>query len=95
MTRIYDDKGAIVPVTVVAGRSVHRYAGEDRRDTDGYNAVQLGFDESSPSSARSPLIGHAAKAGVGPKRHFREIQPERRDRQEARRHRSTSNRSTK
>jgi large subunit ribosomal protein L3 len=42
-------------------------------DSDGYNAVQLGFKDMKAKLSRFPLIGHAGKAGVGPKRHFREI----------------------
>ena len=72
MTRIYDEKGAIVPVTVVeAGpcpvtqvKSV---------ESDGYHAVQLGFDQTKPKFSTFPLIGHCAKSGLAPYRHFREI----------------------
>lgn len=71
-TRIYDDKGAIVPVTVVqAGPCAVTQV--KTVDTDGYHAVQLGFGDAKPRHSTMPLIGHAAKAGVGPKRHFREI----------------------
>ena len=72
MTRIYDEKGTIVPVTVVqAGPCAITQVKTDA--TDGYNAVQLGFDEVKAKFSTFPLIGHAAKAGVGPRRHFREI----------------------
>ena len=72
MTRIYDEKGTIVPVTVVqAGPcSVTQVK---TVETDGYHAVQLGFGETKAKFSTFPLIGHAAKAGVGPRRHFREI----------------------
>ena len=42
-------------------------------ESDGYDAVQLGFGECKPKYSTFPLIGHAAKAGCRPKRHFREI----------------------
>jgi large subunit ribosomal protein L3 len=72
MTRIYDEKGAVVPVTVVeAGPCAVTQV--KTVDTDGYNAVQLGFGECKARHSTFPLIGHAAKAGVGPRRHFREI----------------------
>ena len=72
MTRIYDEKGSIVPVTVVqAGPCAITQV--KTSETDGYNAVQLGFDEVKAKFSTFPLIGHAAKAGVGPRRHFREI----------------------
>ena len=72
MTRIYDEKGTIVPVTVVqAGPCAVTQV--KNTDTDGYFAVQLGFEDAKPKHSTFPLIGHAGKAGVGPKRHFREI----------------------
>ena len=71
-TRVYDDKGAVVPVTVVqAGPCAVTQV--KTVEIDGYNAVQLGFGDIKAKFSTFPLIGHAAKAGVGPKRHFREI----------------------
>jgi len=72
MTRIYDDKGAVVPVTVVeAGPCAVTQV--KTTETDGYHAVQLGFKDIKPKFSTIGLIGHAAKAGSGPKRFFREI----------------------
>ena len=72
MTRVYDEKGAVVPVTVVqAGPCPVTQV--KTVETDGYNAVQLGFGETKAKFSTFPLIGHAAKAGIGPRRHFREI----------------------
>lgn len=72
MTRIYDDKGAVVPVTVVqAGPCAVTQV--KTLESDGYFAVQLGFDECKPRFSTFPLMGHCAKAGVGPRRHFQEI----------------------
>ncbi len=72
MTRVYDEKGTVVPVTVVqAGPcSVTQVK---TVDNDGYFAVQMGFGETKPKHSTFPLIGHAAKAGSGPLRHFKEI----------------------
>ena len=72
MTRIYDDKGSVMPVTIVqAGPcSVTQVK---TVESDGYNAVQLGFKEIKPKFSTFPLIGHCAKSGVGPLKHFREI----------------------
>jgi large subunit ribosomal protein L3 len=72
MTRIYDEKGSVVPVTVVqAGPcAVTQVKGAD---SDGYHAVQLGYDSCKAKFSTLPLIGHTAKAGLGPMRHFREI----------------------
>jgi len=72
MTRVYDEKGSVIPVTVVlAGPCAVTQV--KTVDSDGYNAVQLGFGETKPKFSTFPLIGHAAKAGVGPQRHFAEI----------------------
>jgi large subunit ribosomal protein L3 len=72
MTRIYDEKGAIVPVTVVqAGPCAVTQV--KNTETDGYNAVQLGFGETKPKFSTMPLMGHTGKAGVSPRRHFREV----------------------
>jgi large subunit ribosomal protein L3 len=72
MTRVYDEKGAVVPVTVVqAGPCAVTQV--KTVETDGYNAVQLGFEDIKAKFSNFPLIGHAAKAGVGPKKAFREI----------------------
>jgi large subunit ribosomal protein L3 len=72
ITRIYDPKGAAVPVTVVQAGPCHVTQVKTVK-TDGYDAVQLGFVECKPKHSTFPLIGHAAKAGLSPKRHFREI----------------------
>jgi large subunit ribosomal protein L3 len=71
-TRIYDDKGSVVPVTVVqAGPCAVTQV--KTTESDGYHAVQLGFGEIKAKFSTFPLIGHTAKAGVGPRKHFREI----------------------
>ncbi|HUB27474.1 MAG TPA: 50S ribosomal protein L3 [Tepidisphaeraceae bacterium] len=72
MTRIYDEKGKIVPVTVVeAGPCAVTQV--KTVDSDGYNAVQLGFGEIKPKFSTQPLIGHCAKSGCGPRKYFAEI----------------------
>ena len=72
MTRVYDAKGAIVPVTIVqAGPCAVTQV--KTMETDGYFGVQLGFDECKPRFSTQPLMGHCAKAGVTPRRHFHEI----------------------
>ncbi|MCH7807900.1 MAG: 50S ribosomal protein L3 [Planctomycetes bacterium] len=72
MTRVLDESGQVEPVTVVqAGPCVVLQV--KTRQTDGYDAVQLGFEDCKPHRSTLPLIGHAAKAGTGPKRFVREI----------------------
>lgn len=72
MTRIRDEKGTVVTVTVVqAGPcTVLQVKTHDR---DGYDAVQIGYGDVKPHRSTKPLIGHAGRAGVGPKRALREI----------------------
>jgi large subunit ribosomal protein L3 len=72
MTRVYTDGGTIVPVTVVLAQPNH-VTQVKTDDTDGYNAVQVGFDDCKAKFSTQALIGHTAKCGVGPKRHFAEI----------------------
>ena len=72
MTRIYDDKGAIIPVTVVECEP-NAITQVKTVESDGYNAVQIGFDDCKAKHSNYPLMGHCAKAGIGPKRHFAEI----------------------
>jgi large subunit ribosomal protein L3 len=72
MTRVYDPSGGIVPVTVVqAGPCAITQV--KTTDSDGYFAVQLGFEEVKPKLTTFPLIGHCAKSGTSPRRHFQEI----------------------
>jgi large subunit ribosomal protein L3 len=63
MTRVFDDEGTVVPVTVVeAGPCpVVQVKTEDR---DGYRAVQLGFGQKKANRTLLPEAGHAAKAGL-------------------------------
>jgi len=72
MTQVYDDQGTVHPVTVVqAGPcSVLQVKSVG---SDGYNAVQIGFGDVKPQRATRPQIGHAAKVGVGPRKHLREV----------------------
>ena len=72
MTRVYDDAGVQVPVTVVQVGPctvVQRKA----KDSDGYEAVQLGFEEQKESRLSKPLRGHFKKAGAKPQKVLREV----------------------
>ena len=72
MTRVYDEKGAIVPVTVVQAGPCSVTQVKTADGKDGYNSIQFGFDEVKAKFSTIPLIGHTAKAGFGPLRHFAE-----------------------
>lgn len=72
MTRIFDDSGASIPVTILqAGPCTVLQV--KTAASDGYEAVQIGFEDVKPHRSTKPIIGHTAKAGTGPKRHIREV----------------------
>lgn len=71
MTRLYDEQGRSIPVTVIeAGPCTVMQVKTPQ--TDGYRALQLGFVDVKPSRATQPQIGHAKKANTTPKRFVRE-----------------------
>ncbi|WP_214763056.1 MULTISPECIES: 50S ribosomal protein L3 [Exiguobacterium] len=72
MTQIFNEAGEVVPVTVVAveGNVVLQLK---TVETDGYEAVQLGFGDIKESRQNKPSKGHAAKASATPKRFIKEI----------------------
>src|SRR6476661_178475 len=72
MTQTWDENNRVVPVTVVAaGTNVVTQVRQP--ETDGYNAVQIGFGEIEGRKVTKPLAGHFAKAGITPRRHVLEI----------------------
>lgn len=72
MTRFFTEDGENLPVTVIqAGPCVVTQVKTE--DTDGYNAVQLGFEDVKPRRSSMPVIGHDHRAGSGPLRVHREI----------------------
>ena len=73
MTRVYTPEGQAVPVTVIQAGPCAVLQVKKADAADGYSAVQLGFEDVKPHRATVPMIGHAAKAGTGPKRFIREI----------------------
>ena len=63
MTRIYDENGLIVPVTLIqAGPCTVTQIKTDEKD--GYEAVQVGYGERKPKHTTKPLLGHFDSAGV-------------------------------
>lgn len=72
MTRVIAENGLVMPVTVVkAGPCVVLQV--KTMETDGYDAVQLGFRDVKPHRSTMPMIGHCAKVKTGPKRTLREF----------------------
>lgn len=72
MTQIYDENRVLVPVTVIqAGPcSITQVKTEG---TDGYDALQLGYEDVKASRQKRPQVAHAAKANCKPKRFVREV----------------------
>ncbi len=73
MTQIFDETGKVIPVTVVeAGPCV--VTQKKTVETDGYVAVQLGFEDIKESKLTKPEAGHLKKAGVEAKKYLKEFQ---------------------
>ena len=75
MTQVFDEDGTAIPVSVI-------HAGPcpvvqvKTAERDGYNAVQLAFEEMRPTRADLPTIGHFKAAGLPPYRHIQEFDVE-------------------
>ena len=76
MTQIFTDDGRLVPVTVVEAGPC-KVVQKKTTESDGYDAVQVGFDTLAENRAKKlvnqPLTGHFKKAGVAPTRYLREL----------------------
>ena len=72
MTEVFGADGTLVPVTVIEVEP-NVVTQIKTKDTDGYEAVQLGFDTVKEKISNKPKIGHAKKANSTPKRFLREI----------------------
>jgi len=72
MTQMYDEADRLLPVTVIqAGPCIVMQV--KTANTDGYNAIQLGYDDVKKSRRKNSQIGHAKKANAEPKRFVREM----------------------
>ena len=75
MTQVWDENGNVVPVTVIqAGPCTVSQV--KTKETDGYEAVQIGFGDITAKHVNKPMAGHFAKAGVEPMRYLREVRVE-------------------
>lgn len=75
MTQIFDENGRVIPVTVVeAGPCV--VVQKKTVETDGYDAIQVGFGELREKLVNKPKRGHFAKAGVSLRRTLKEFRME-------------------
>ena len=72
MTQIFDENGNVIPVTVIeAGPCVVSQV--KTVENDGYNAIQLGFEDAKEKHLTKAEIGHFAKAGVANKKYLKEF----------------------
>lgn len=75
MTQIFDEKGNVVPVTVIeAGPCV--VSQKKTVENDGYASIQIGFGDLKAHKVTKPMKGHFAKGDVAPKRTLREFRLE-------------------
>ncbi len=72
MTQVFDDEGNIIPVTVIKAGPV-KVVQSRTIDREGYEAVQVGFEDKKPARTNKPEKGHFDKAGVEYKKHLREF----------------------
>lgn len=72
MTQVFAENGELIPVTVIAANP-NVVLQKKTTETDGYNAIQLGFEDKREKLTNKPEQGHTAKASTTPKRFIREI----------------------
>ena len=75
MTQVFTVDGDLIPVTVVEA-TPNVVLQKKTVETDGYNAIQLGFEDVKESKLNKPEKGHFAKANIAPKKHLREFRVE-------------------
>jgi len=72
MTRLFDEDGLNIPVTVIQAGPC--YVSQVKTEAhDGYEAIQIAFEDIKARNSTYPLIAHDAKAGLSPKRNHREV----------------------
>ena len=72
MTSLYDENGKNIPVTVIeAGPCVVTQV--KTKENDGYEAIQLAFEDKKEKHTTKPLLGHFKKAGITPKKYVMEF----------------------
>jgi len=72
MTSIFDEKGETIPCTIIEAGPCY-ITQIKTKDKDGYDAVQLGFEDKKERLVNKPLTGHFKKASVAPKKILREF----------------------
>ena len=72
MTQIFDEKGKVIPVTVVEAGPCN-VVSKKTTENDGYEAVQLGFGDLKVQYVNKPMMGHFKKNDVAPKKTLKEF----------------------
>lgn len=72
MTQVFAENGDLIPVTVIEA-TPNVVLQKKSVETDGYEAIQLGFEDKREKLANKPSKGHVSKANTAPKRFIREI----------------------
>jgi large subunit ribosomal protein L3 len=72
MTQVFTPDGNVVPVTVIQAGPCVVLQKKDV-ENDGYESIQIGFDDKKEKRATKPAVGHAKKAGATPKRYIKEF----------------------
>lgn len=72
MTQVFAENGDLIPVTVIEA-TANVVLQKKTVETDGYEAIQLGFEDKRVKLANKPAQGHVAKANTAPKRFIREF----------------------
>ena len=72
MTQIFDENGTVTPVTLIEAGPCY-VTQKKTVETDGYNAIQVGFLETSEKHLTKPRLGHLQKASAPNLRHLREF----------------------
>ncbi len=75
MTQIFTETGAVVPVTVVEAGPM-TVTQIKTVETDGYEGIQVGFEEAKPQRVNKPMTGHFAKNDLKPMRNLIEFRPD-------------------
>ena len=75
MTQIFDESGKVIPVTVIAAGPC-TVTQKKTAEKDGYDAVQLGYEDVKESKLTKPELGHLKKAEVGNKKFLKEFRLE-------------------
>lgn len=72
MTQVFTIDGTLIPVTVIDAKP-NVVLQKKTKENDGYEAVQLGYEDVKEHRSNKPAIGHAKKANTAPKHYIREV----------------------